>query len=149
MASCIFNNLLSLPRKKFHEAHRTSWGIKAHARCNLAFIFLGESLEVRQALLSRMDHTKKSKGFRYGLLECQSSLLIHSGTWAWLHCWVILEPCQGAESCWKVKGASSKWSLAHGNSSPSKTSEMYRWLFNFTPEGTKTRGDFPVAVTAA
>ena len=26
---------------------------------------------------------------------------------------------------------------------------MYRWQFNFTPEGTKTRSDLPVAVTAA
>ena len=61
----------SLPWKALHEAHRTSWGIKAHSRCNLAFRFLRESWAVRQALLSRMNNTekKKSKGFRYGLLN--------------------------------------------------------------------------------
>ena len=48
-----------------------------------------------------------------------------------------------------VQGAPSKCSRAHGNSSPSKMYEMYRWLFNFTSEGTKTRGDLPVAVKAA
>ena len=126
-----------------HEAHRTSWGIKTHSRCNLPFRFSRESWEVWQALLSRMDHTEKSKGFKSGLLEGQSSLLMNAGMWAWIHRWVILEPCEG----WKVQGASSKCSRAHGNSSPPKMSEMYRWLFNFTPEGTKTRGDLPVAVT--
>ena len=139
----------SLPWKALHEAHRTSWGIKAHSRCNLAFRFSRESWEVRQALLSRMGHTEKFKGFRSGLLEGQSSLLMNAGMWAWIHRWVILEPWEGAESCWKVQGAPSKYSRAHGNSSPSKRSEMYRWLFNFTPEGTKTRGPLPVAVTAA
>ena len=51
----------SLPWKALHEAHRTSWGIKAHSRCNLTFRFSRETWEVRQALLSRMDHTEKSK----------------------------------------------------------------------------------------
>ena len=96
-----------------------------------------------------MDHTEKSKGFRSGLLEGQFSLLINAGMWAWIYLYVILEPCEGTESCWKVQGASSKCSRAHGNSSLSKMSEMYRWLFNFTPEGTKRREDLPVAVTAA
>ena len=139
----------SLLWKALHEAHRTSWGIKAHSRCNLPFRLWRELWEGRQALLSRMNHTEKSKGFRSGLLEGQSSLLMNAGMWAWIHRWVILEPCEGAESCWKVQGAPSKCFWAHGNSSPFKMSEMYRWLFNFTPEGTKTRGDLPVAVTAA
>ena len=65
----------SLPSKALHEAHRTSWGIKAH----LAFRFSRKSWEVRQALLSRMNHTKKFKGFRSGLLEGQSSLLMNAG----------------------------------------------------------------------
>ena len=59
----------SLPWKALHEAHRTSWGIKAPSRCNLAFRFSRESWEVRQALLSRMNHTEKSKGFRPGFLR--------------------------------------------------------------------------------
>ena len=139
----------SLPWKALHEAHRTSWGIKSHSRCNLTFRFSRKSWEIQQALLSRMDHTENSKGFRFRLLEGQSSLLMKAGMWAWIHRGVILEPCEGAESCWKVQGAPSKCSRAHGNSSPSKMSEMYRWLFNFTPEGTKTRGDLRVAVTAA
>ena len=84
----------SLPWKALHEAHRTFWEIKAHCRCNLAFRFSRESWEVRQALLSRMDHTKKSKKFRYGLLEGQSSLLMNAGMWAWIHRWVIIEPCE-------------------------------------------------------
>ena len=54
----------SLPWKALHEAHRTSWGIKAHSRCNLTFRFSRESWEVRQVLLSRMDHTEKYKEFR-------------------------------------------------------------------------------------
>ena len=96
MASFIFNNLLqSLYRKALHKAHRTSWGIKAHSRCNLAFRFSRESWEVRQALLSRMDRTEKSKGFRSGLLEGQSSMLMNAGMWAWIHRWVILEPMWG------------------------------------------------------
>ena len=123
---------LSLPWKALHEVHRSSWGIKANSRCNLAFRFSRESWEVRQALLSRMDYTEKSKGFRFGLLEGQSFLLMKAGMWAWIHRWVNLEPCEGAESYWKVQGAPSKGSRAHGNSSPSKMSEMYRWLFNFT-----------------
>ena len=139
----------SLPWKALHEAHRTFWGIKAHSRCNLAFRFSRESWEVRQALLSRMDHTEKFKGFRSGLLEGQSSLLMNEGMWAWIHRWVILEPCEGAESYWKVHGASSKCSRAHGNSSLSKMSEMCRRLFNFIPEDTKTKEDLPVAVTEA
>ena len=98
----------SLPWKALHEAQRTSWGIKVHSRCNLAFRFSRESCEVRQALLLRMDHTEKSKGFKSGLLEGQSSLLMNVGMWAWLHRWVILEPCESAESCWKVQGAPSK-----------------------------------------
>ena len=132
----------SLPWKALHEAHRTSWGIEAHSRCNLPFRLLRESWEVRQALLSRMNHTGKSKGFRSGLFEGQSSLLVNAAMWAWIHRWVILEPCEGAESCWKVQGASSKCSRAHGNSSPSKMSEMHCWLFNFSPEGMKTRETF-------
>ena len=139
----------SLPWKTLHEAHRTSWWIKAHSRCNLAFRFSRESWQVRQALLSRMDHTEKFKGTRSGLLEGQSSLLMNAGMWACIQRWVILELCEGVESCRKVQGALSKCSRAHGNSSPSKMSEIYRWVFNFTPEGTKTRGDLPVAVTAA
>ena len=135
--------------KALHEVHRTSWWIKAHSRFNLVFRFSRKSWEVRQALLSRMDHTEKSKGFRSGLLEGQSSLLMNAGMWAWIHRWVILEPCKGAESCWKVQGVHSTFSRAHGNSSLSKMSEMYRCLFNFTPEGMKTRRDLPVAVTAA
>ena len=135
--------------KALHEAHRTSCGMKAHSRCNLTFIFSRKSWEVRQALLSRMDHTEKYKGFTYGLLGSQSSLLMNAGMWAWIYRWVILEPCEGAESCWKVQDAPSKCSRAHSNSSPSEISEMYRWLFNFTPEGTKTREELPVAVTAA
>ena len=67
----------SLPWKALHEAHWTSWRIKAHSRCNLAFRFLRESRKVPQALLSRMDHAEKSKGFRSGLLEGQSSLLMN------------------------------------------------------------------------
>ena len=145
MASFIFNNLLQSPLKGIlHEVHRTSWGIKAHSRCKLAIRFSRESWEVWQALLSRMDKTEKFKEFRSGFLAGQSSLLMNAGMWAWIHLWVILEPCEGAESC-----APSKCSRAHGSSSPSKMSEMFRWLFNFTPEGTKTRGDLPVAVTAA
>ena len=128
------------PWKALHEAHRTSWGIKAHFRCNLAFRFSRESGEVRQALLSRMDYTEKSKGLRSGLLEGQSSLLMNAGMSAWIHRWVILKPYEGAESCWKVQGAPSKCSWTLGNSSSSKMSEMYRWLFNFTPEERK-RGE--------
>ena len=139
----------SLRWKALHEVHRISWGIKAHSRCNLAFRFSRELREVRQALLFRMNHTEKSKGFRSGLLEGQSSLPMNARMWAWIHRWVILEPCEGAESCWKVQGAPSMCSRAHGNSSPSKMSEMYRWRFNFTPEGTKARGNLPVTVTAA
>ena len=139
----------SLPWKALHETHRTSWGFKAHSRCNLAFRFSRESREVWQALLSRMDHTEKFKGFRSGLLEGQSFLLMNAGMWAWIHRWVIIEPCEGAESCLKGQGALSKCSRAHGSSSPFKMSEMYRWLSNFTPEGTKTKRDLPVAVTVA
>ena len=69
----------SLPWKALHEAHKTSWGIKAHSRCNLAFRFSRESWEVRQALLSRWITPKKSKRFRSGLLEGQSSLLMNAG----------------------------------------------------------------------
>ena len=98
----------SFPWKALHEAHRTSLGIKAYSRCNLTFRFSRESWEVRQALLSRMDHTKKSKGFRSGLFEGQSSLLMNARMWAWIHRWVILEPCERAESCWKVQGAPLK-----------------------------------------
>ena len=145
----IFNNLLQSPLKGIARGTQNFLGIKAYSHCNLAFRFSRETWEVRQALLSRMDHTKKSKGFRCGLLEGQSSLLMNAGMWVWIHRWVILEPCECAESCWKVQGAPSKCSRAHDNSSPSKMSEMYRWLLNFTPEGTKTRGDLSVAVTAA
>ena len=94
----------SLPLKALHEAHRTSWGIKAYSSCNLVFRFSRESWEVRQALLSRMDHIEKSKVDRSGLLEGQSSLLMNAGMWAWIHRWVFLEPSKGAESCWKVQG---------------------------------------------
>ena len=59
----------SLPWKSLHEAHRTSWRIKAHSRCNLAFRIWRELWEVRQALFSRMNHTEKSKGFRSGSLR--------------------------------------------------------------------------------
>ena len=148
MTSFIFNNFLQSPLNVIARGHRTSWRIKAHSRCNLAFRFSRESWEVRQVLLSRLDHTEKSNEVRSGLLEGQSSLLMNVGMWAWIHRWVILEPCEDAESCWKVQGAPSKCYWAHGNSSSSKMSEMHRWLFNFTPEGTKTRGDLPVAVTA-
>ena len=85
----------SLPWKALHEAHRTFWSMKAYSSCNLSFRFSRESWEVRQALYSRMDHTEKSKGFRSGLLEDQSSLLMNAGMWAWIHRWVILEPCEG------------------------------------------------------
>ena len=135
----------SLPWKALHEAHRTSWGIKAQSRCNLAFRFSRKSWKVQQALLSRIDHTEKPKEIMTGLLEGRSSLLMNAGMWAWIHRWIILKPCEGAESCWKVQGAPSKCPQAHGNSSPSKMSEMYLWHFNFTPEGTKTRGDLPVS----
>ena len=148
MASFIYNNLLQSPLKALHEAHRTSWGIKAHSRCNWAISFSRESWEVRQTLLSRMDHAEKSKGFRSGLLEGQSSLLMNPGMWAWIHRWVIFEPCEGAESCWKVQGAPSKCSRVYGNVHLPKC-PRYTWLFNFTPEGTKTRRDLPVAVTPA
>ena len=150
MAPFIFNNLHQSPLKGIARGTQNFLGIKAHSRCNLAFRFSWESWEIRQAFLSRMDHTEKSKGFRSGLLEGQSSLLMNAGgMWAWIQRWVILEPCEGAESCWKVQDAPSKCSLAHGNISPFKISEMYRWLFNFTPEGTKTRGVLSVVVTAA
>ena len=144
-----FNNLLQSPLKGIARGTQNFLGDQGSFCCNLAFRFSRESWEVRQALLSRMDHTEKPKGLRYGLLEGQSSLLINAEMWAWIHRWVILESCEGAESCWKVQGAPSKCSRAHGKSSPSKMSEMYRWLFNFTPEGTKTRGDLPVATTVA
>ena len=135
----------------FSNKNEENWKFIAAANSFkfLGFRFSRQSWEVRQVLLSRMDHTEKSKGFRSGLLEGQSSLLMNAGMWAWIHRWVILEPCEGAESCWNVQGAPSKCSRAHGNSSPSKMSEMYRWLFNFTSEGTKTKGDLPVAVTDA
>ena len=58
-----------LPWKALHEAHRTSWGIKAHSRCNLGFRFSRESWEVRQALLSRMDHTENPKNLGPGSLR--------------------------------------------------------------------------------
>ena len=60
-------------------------------------------------------------------------------SWAIWGCRVLLE----------VQGAPLKCSCAQGNSSSSKMSKMYRCLFNFTPEGTKTKADLPVAVTAA
>ena len=34
----------SLPWKALHEAHRTSWGIKAHSRCNLALQILERTM---------------------------------------------------------------------------------------------------------
>ena len=151
MASFIFNNLLQSPLQGMARGIQNFLGDQGPflLQFGLQIRFSRESWEVRQALLSRMDHTEKSKGFRSGLLEGQSSLLINARMWAWIYRWVILEPCEGAESCWKVQGAPSKCFRAHGNSSSSKMSEMYRWLINFTPEGTKTRGDLPVAVTAS
>ena len=49
----------SLPWKALHEAHRTSWGMKAHSRCNLAFRFSRESWKIRQ-VCSREWTTPKS-----------------------------------------------------------------------------------------
>ena len=48
----------------------------------------------------------------------------------WIQLWVILEPCDGSESCWRVHGAPSKCLCAQGSSSASKMSKMQRWLFN-------------------
>ena len=70
-----------------------------------------------------------------------------AGIWAWIYRWVILEPAMWERRVFQCAPLKCSW--AHGNSSPSKMSEMYRWQFNFTPESTKTRGDLPVAVTAA
>ena len=141
--------MLQFPLKGIARAHRTAWGIKAHSRCILTFRFLRESWEVRQALLSRMDHTEKSGDSTLSSLRAS------------LPCWWT--PGCGPESTAgsflshvrapSLAGRSKKLPRSalgpSGNSSPSKMLEMYRWLFNYTPEGTKTRGDLPVATTAA
>ena len=136
----------SLPRKALHEAHRTSWGIKAHSRCNLAFRFSRESWEVRQALLSRMDHTEKSKRIHvrvpWGpvfLADERREVGLNpplGHSWAMWGRRVLME----GPRC-SLEVLSGSWQQF--------TFQNVRWLFNFTPEGTKTRGDLPVAVTAA
>ena len=148
MAFSIFNNLLQSPLKGIARGTQNFLGNQGPFPLQFGFRFSRESWEVRQALLSRMDHTEKFKRFRSGLLEGQSSLLINAEMWAWILRWVNFLLFLGAASGRKVQGAPSKCSRAHGNSSPSKMSQMYRWLFNFTPEGTKTMGNLPVAVTA-
>ena len=77
-------------------------------------------------LLSRIDHTEKLRGFISRLLEGHSSLLMNAVMWAWIQLWVILEPCNGAESSWRVQGAPSKCLREQGSSSASK---MWFWLF--------------------
>ena len=139
----------NLPWKASQEARSTSWGIKAHSHSSSNFKLFSESWGVLQTLLSRIDHTEKSRGFKSGLLEGHSSLLMNAGMWAWIQLWVISEPCDGEESCWRVEGAPSKCLHAQGSSSASKMSKMWCWLFSSTPQGTKMSGDLPVAVIAA
>ena len=67
-----------LPWKASHRARSISWGIKAHSRSISNFKLSSESWAL-QTLLSRIDHTEKSRGFKSGLLENHSSLLMECG----------------------------------------------------------------------
>ena len=83
----------NLPWKASQEALSTSWRIKAYSRSSSNFKLSSESWRVLQTLLSRIDHTEKSRGFKSGLIEGHSSLLMNVGMWVWIQLWVILEPC--------------------------------------------------------
>ena len=93
----------NLPWKASQQARNTSWGIKAHSRSSSKIKLSGESWGVLQTLLSRIDHTGKSRGFKTRLLEGHSSLLMNVGMWAWIQLWVILEPYveEAARQCRK------------------------------------------------
>ena len=93
-----------------------------------------------------MDQIEKSKGLRSGLLAGHNSLLMKDFSFESMS--VILEPCDGAESCWRLHGKPWKCLSAQGSKWDSKMSETYRSEFNFTPEGTKTSGDLPDGVAA-
>ena len=82
-----------------------------------------ESWGVLQTLLSRIDYTENTRGSKSGLIEGYSFLLMNAGMWAWILLWVILEPSDGAESCWRVQGAAPKCLRAQGSSSASKMSK--------------------------
>ena len=114
----------NLPWKASQEARGTFWGINAHSRSSSNFKLSSELWGVLQTLLSRIDHTEKSRGLKSGLLERHSFLLINAGMWAWIQLWVIIEPCDGAESCWRVQGSPSKCLRAQGSSSASNRSEI-------------------------
>ena len=107
----------NLPSKASHAARSSFWGIKSHSCCNFLFKSFKVLDGVVHALLSKMDHTEKSRGFKSGLLEGHSSLLRNDGMWVRIQLWVIFEPWDGAEFCWKVHGAPSKCRLAQGRSS--------------------------------
>ena len=89
--------------------------LRAHSRSSSNFKLSSESWGVLQTLLPRIDHTEKSTSFKSGLLEGCSSLLMKAGMWASIQLWLILEPCDGAESCWRVHGAPSKCLVCPGN----------------------------------
>ena len=120
----------NLPCKASQEPRSTSWGIKAHSSSNYNFKLSTESWGVLQTLLSRIDHTEKSRGFKSGLLEGHSYFLMNTGMLARIQLWVILEPCDGAESCWRVQAAPSKCWRAQGSSSASNMSvRFHSWRY--------------------
>ena len=67
----------------------------------------------------------------------------------WIHVCDILEPYDGAESCWRLHDNPWKCLSAQGSKWDFKMSETYHSEFNFTLEGTKTSRNLPDGVTAA
>ena len=89
--------------KASQESCSTYWRIKAHSHSSSNFKLSSESWVVLQTLLSRIDHTEKSRGFKSGLLEGHSSLLMNARMGAWIQLWVNLEPCPGCNTNLKIK----------------------------------------------
>ena len=77
MGPFIFNTDFNLLWKASQEVCSTCWAIKAHSRSSSNFKLASEKLGILQTLLSRIDHTEKSRGFKS--IQCHSSLLMNAG----------------------------------------------------------------------
>ena len=101
ISSSPFNYSLNRSGTAFTAARMVSWGICDHS---FSKDLLRESTllwDLAQALVSRMDHSEKSIGFKSGLDGGHSTLEIKSGILVLRQDWVVLAVCTGAPSCWK------------------------------------------------
>ena len=132
----------SLPWNELHEAHRTSWGFKDHFRCKLVFRFSRESWEVSAGLALEDGPQRKVQRIRVrapwgpslpcwwtpgcGPESTVGSFLSH-----------VRAPNLAGMSKVLPRSALGPMATVHLPKCP----RVYRWLFHFTFEVTKKRGD--------